>query len=57
MRYISSYYYPKHDNLMLGYLCTVKHGEFRLSGEVETAGGSGWRKPGSFSAMERSART
>ena len=38
MRYISSYYYPKHDNLMLGYLCTVKHGEFRLSGEVETAG-------------------
>ena len=38
MRYISSYYYPKHDNLMLGYLCTVKHGEFRLSGEVDTAG-------------------
>lgn len=40
MRYISSYYYPKHDNLMLGYLCTVKHGEFRLSGEVVRAGGS-----------------
>ena len=38
MRYISSYYNSKHDNLMLGYLCTVKHGEFRLSGEVETAG-------------------
>ena len=27
MQYISSYYYPKHDNLMLGYLCTVKHGD------------------------------
>ena len=38
MRYISSYYYPKHDNLMIGYLCTVKPGEFRLSGEVERAG-------------------
>ena len=38
MRYISSYYYPKHDNLMIGYLCTVKRGEFRLSGEVERAG-------------------
>lgn len=38
MRYVGSYYYPKHDNLMLGYLCTVKRGEFRLSGEVERAG-------------------
>lgn len=38
IRYISSYYYPKHDNLMLGYLCRVEHGEFRLSGEVKTAG-------------------
>lgn len=38
LRFVSSYYYPKHDNLMLGYLCTVKPGEFRLSGEVETAG-------------------
>lgn len=38
MRYISSYYYPKHDNLMIGYLCTVKRGEFRLSDEVERAG-------------------
>lgn len=38
IRYISSYYYPKHDNLMLGYLCRVEHGEFRLSGEVERAG-------------------
>ena len=39
MRYVGSYYYPKHDNLMIGYLCTVEHGEFRLSGEVKTAGG------------------
>ena len=38
LRYINSYYYPKHDNLMLGYVCTVKPGEFKLSGEVERAG-------------------
>ena len=39
MRYISSYYYPKHDNLMLGYACRVERGEFRLSeSEVKTAG-------------------
>ena len=38
LRYIRSYYYPKHDNLMLGYAATVKRGEFRLSGEVECAG-------------------
>lgn len=38
LRFINSYYYPKHDNLMLGYVCTVKPGEFRLSGEVERAG-------------------
>ena len=38
LRFIRSYYYPKHDNLMLGYLCRVKPGEFRFSGEVETAG-------------------
>lgn len=38
LRYVNSYYYPKHDNLMLGYVCTVKPGEFKLSGEVERAG-------------------
>lgn len=38
LRYINSYYYPKHDNLMLGYVCTVKLGEFMLSDEVERAG-------------------
>lgn len=38
LRFIKSYYYPKHDNLMLGYVCTVKTGEFKLSGEVEKAG-------------------
>lgn len=38
LRYINSYYYPKHDNLMLGYVCTVKPGAFTLSGEVERAG-------------------
>lgn len=38
IRFVSSYYYPKHDNLMLGFACTVEPGEFRLSGEVERAG-------------------
>ncbi len=38
IRFVSSYYYPKHDNLMLGFACTVDTGEFRLSGEVEHAG-------------------
>ena len=38
LRYVNSYFYPKHDNLMLGYVCTVKPGEFKLSGEVERAG-------------------
>lgn len=37
LRLIGSYYYPKHDNLMLGFACTVKPGKFRLSGEVESA--------------------
>lgn len=37
LRYIRSYYYPKHDNLMLGFAATVKRGEFRLSDEVKTA--------------------
>lgn len=35
--YIGSYYYLKHDNLMLGFAVRVKRGEFRLSNEVETA--------------------
>ena len=38
LRYINSYYYPKHDNLMLGYVCTVMPDKFKLSGEVERAG-------------------
>lgn len=39
LRFISSYYYPKHDNLMLGYACMVDHGDFRLSeNEVRNAG-------------------
>lgn len=35
--YIGSYYYPKHDNLMLGFAVRVNRGDFRLSDEVETA--------------------
>ncbi len=39
MRYLGSWYYPKHDNLMLGYACRTEHGKFRLSvNEVKTAG-------------------
>ena len=57
MRYISSYYYSKHDNLMLGYLCTVNTESSGFPARWKRRGGSGWRKPGSFSAMERSART
>ena len=35
--YVGSYYYPKHDNLMLGFAVRVNRGEFHLSDEVETA--------------------
>lgn len=39
MRYVGSYYYPKHDNLMLGFACRVNRSEFHLSdNEVRTAG-------------------
>ena len=39
IQYISSYYYPKNDNLMLGFVVTVKKESFTLSGnEVEQAG-------------------
>lgn len=37
LRYVKSYYYPKRDNLMLGFVCTVKRAAFRLSGEVSEA--------------------
>ena len=36
-KYISSYYYPKHDNLMLGYVCTVRKSELTISPEVDSA--------------------
>lgn len=39
IRYVGSWYYPKHDNLMLGYVCRVERGEFHLSeNEVRNAG-------------------
>lgn len=39
IRYVGSWYYPKHDNLMLGYACRVERGEFHLSeSEVRNAG-------------------
>lgn len=39
LRYVSSYYYPKHDNLMLGFACRVKHEDIRItSGEVRDGG-------------------
>lgn len=37
VRYIRSYYHAKGDNLMLGFVCRVKRGEFGLSGEVDSA--------------------
>lgn len=36
--YLRSYYHSRGDNLMLGFVVMVKHGEFRLSGEVDSAG-------------------
>ena len=39
IRCLGSWYYPKHDNLMIGFVCRVGHGEFRLSeNEVQSAG-------------------
>lgn len=38
LRYVSSYYYEKNDNLMLGFAARVRKAPFRLSeNEVETA--------------------
>lgn len=36
-RYVASYYYPKNDNLMLGFAVRVKNAPFSLSKEVESA--------------------
>lgn len=36
-RYVSSYYYPKHDNLMLGYVCKVNKDRLVTSCEVDSA--------------------
>lgn len=39
IRCLGSWFYPKHDNLMIGFMCRVQHGEFHLSeNEVESAG-------------------
>lgn len=38
VKYINSYYFEKHDNLMLGFACRALKGAFTLSDEVETAG-------------------
>lgn len=37
-RYLLSRYHSKSDCLMLGFLCRVKKGELRLSGEVDSGG-------------------
>lgn len=37
VRYIASYYYEKHDDLMLGFVCRVVNSEFALSCEVDSA--------------------
>lgn len=37
VQYVGSYPYEKRDNLMLGFVCRVKHGDFALSGEVDHA--------------------
>lgn len=37
VKYISSYYYRKHDDLMLGFAVRVKHSDFTLSCEVDSA--------------------
>lgn len=37
VRYVKSWFYEKRDNLMCGFVCTVKKGEFDISGEVDSA--------------------
>lgn len=37
VKYLSSYYFEKHDDLMLGFVCRVNRGSFNLSCEVEEA--------------------
>ncbi|HHV51249.1 MAG TPA: NAD(+) diphosphatase [Candidatus Avimonas sp.] len=37
VKYINSYYFEKHDNLMLGFVCRALNSGFTLSCEVETA--------------------
>jgi NTP pyrophosphohydrolases containing a Zn-finger, probably nucleic-acid-binding len=36
-RFIKSFYYPKCDNLMLGFVCDVKKKDFSISKEVDSA--------------------
>lgn len=38
VQYLGSYYHERSDNLMLGFAVRVKRGEFKLSGEVDSAG-------------------
>lgn len=37
-KYLGSWYHSRGDNLMLGFAVKVRHGEFRISGEVDSAG-------------------
>ncbi|MBQ8569006.1 MAG: NUDIX domain-containing protein [Oscillospiraceae bacterium] len=37
VRYVKSRYYEKRDNLMCGFVCTVKKGNFDISSEVDSA--------------------
>lgn len=44
VRYISGWYHEKSDNLMLGFVVTAEHGDYALSGEVDSAGWFGAEK-------------
>lgn len=37
IKFVKSYYYEKRDNLMFGFLCSVKNTDFTLSSEVDNA--------------------
>lgn len=37
LKFIKSYYFEKHDNLMLGFVCRVKKGNFTISDELKAA--------------------
>lgn len=46
VKYLESYYFERDDNLMAGFAVTVEHGNFSLSGEVDSAEWFGEKKAG-----------